>query len=696
MVIADKTLRLPAKDKPKVPLYKDPEALVRGDTYDKRGIFTGNPMPDTGHAETTNDVYNPAYRVGPTDVAPQRDVGGGIMDRLGQAYRSLNMPEEDKNGGDGSFADRVRRALSYEQGGAIPDDSNPPEDMGEGTENTDSMDLIKKVLNFGYERNGLTGNTQTAAMPAVPAGPGGDQPNPNPFPTKTPSIPFGKRYQDGGEADNEDASVIVPVPGEENYAPNEDASAIAPIPDTANYATDQQTTPIGPDFARYMSESGANAPQNPYEAHTLSMPKYIMRYLSRADAADPRQVQQLEQKVDPSGTKDPNQRTVDAVTQAAKQGGLETGYAVAQSYAQRYEASRAFAAAALSGSQGKPGDITAAAQAANKAFTNLPNGMNATFTPSENGVTVTVTKGKKTSTYDLSAGQFNQLLRGTPGQFDHIMAMQVPQTLQLLTQTATKDSGGGTSADTAGVVSSPTGQPVTNVGIYNTQNNPTAKPQLGYINSQTEQQPDHSQDIVYGKGDWAVTKQDYDRLTALSTKLFPWVSQQPQREAWLAKQLDNYAKNTAAMQRAGHDWVMQKAQLDANTRIATTGMKTKSAEKITGQKIASWEKRAAARNVSQESIAKIKAAAASPIARDRNDASIVARFVGLNPPGDINSEVGKLAMRAAQRLNLKDFGVQAPTEVAPSSPQRPAPGTIRSFYGHQYKAGPNGWERIPD
>ena len=37
----------------------------------------------------------------------------------------------------------------------------------------------------------LKGGTQTAMMPSRPAGPGGE-PNQNPFPTKTPAIPFGK------------------------------------------------------------------------------------------------------------------------------------------------------------------------------------------------------------------------------------------------------------------------------------------------------------------------------------------------------------------------------------------------------------------------------------------------------------------------------------------------------------------------
>ena len=53
---------------------------------------------------------------------------------------------------------------------------------------------------IGAAKNDAHANADTgsflkmaAVIPTKPAGPGGDQPNPNPFPIKTPEIPFGKR-----------------------------------------------------------------------------------------------------------------------------------------------------------------------------------------------------------------------------------------------------------------------------------------------------------------------------------------------------------------------------------------------------------------------------------------------------------------------------------------------------------------------
>jgi hypothetical protein len=43
---------------------------------------------------------------------------------------------------------------------------------------------------------------QASNIPTVPAGPGGDQPNPNPFPTKTPAVPFGQKQ--GAIPDDQD------------------------------------------------------------------------------------------------------------------------------------------------------------------------------------------------------------------------------------------------------------------------------------------------------------------------------------------------------------------------------------------------------------------------------------------------------------------------------------------------------------
>ena len=89
---------------------------------------------------------------------------------------------------------------------AIPDDPDDPSDMqdtsptdtdtsGGNSENQQLMAAIQKTLQYGQQKNGLPpGLVQQAFGGASkPAGAGGDQPNTNPFGTKTPSPAFGKK-----------------------------------------------------------------------------------------------------------------------------------------------------------------------------------------------------------------------------------------------------------------------------------------------------------------------------------------------------------------------------------------------------------------------------------------------------------------------------------------------------------------------
>ena len=69
---------------------------------------------------------------------------------------------------------------------------------------------VKATVNKLGKGKKDTSHADGGVIPARPAGPGGDQPDDNPFPTKTPPIPFGKRilvpgYDDGGSAAAADA-----------------------------------------------------------------------------------------------------------------------------------------------------------------------------------------------------------------------------------------------------------------------------------------------------------------------------------------------------------------------------------------------------------------------------------------------------------------------------------------------------------
>jgi hypothetical protein len=98
-------------------------------------------------------------------------------------------------------------------GGAIPDDPNDTSDVdptttGDTGQAGDPRQAVMQALTTSRQMNGLndavfgdlsnaihqsSGGQQQAYMPSRPAGPGGDTPTQNPFPTRTPAIPFGTK-----------------------------------------------------------------------------------------------------------------------------------------------------------------------------------------------------------------------------------------------------------------------------------------------------------------------------------------------------------------------------------------------------------------------------------------------------------------------------------------------------------------------
>jgi hypothetical protein len=96
---------------------------------------------------------------------------------------------------------------------AIPIDPDQGQE-GQAGDPTAAIQGVKAALTATRQQFGLSDNAFQMAsqqlagnMPAKPAGPGGDQPPLNPFPTKTPATPFGtKTSQNDNDADdNEEA-----------------------------------------------------------------------------------------------------------------------------------------------------------------------------------------------------------------------------------------------------------------------------------------------------------------------------------------------------------------------------------------------------------------------------------------------------------------------------------------------------------
>lgn len=238
--------------------------------------------------------------------------------------------------------------------------------------------------------------------------------------------------------------------------------------------------------------------------------KKIIGYLMGAGAAPPTALQTAGQTVDPHGQMSESDRNLVAIHKAVDEGDLQTGWALVQANRQQYNAKQAFAKAALNGIQGKPADPAAAAQAATQAAANLPDGNNVVFQPSQGGFTATVTiPGTRTpQQIQLSAGQFDQWLDiGKEGQFDKVL-----------------EHGG-------------------------------AAPVLTAI---AKQQP-----AADGEKE-APDKANYgEELEERSRRVFPWISQESQRQQWMGQQEQSEAERQNKVDVA-------KTRADALEQVAGT------------------------------------------------------------------------------------------------------------------------------
>ncbi len=119
----------------------------------------------------------------------------------------------------------------------------------------------------------------------------------------------------------------------------------------------------------------------------------------------------------------------DAVlSETARQNGVEAAWKACQQCRQNYDTLRAAAATKLA-----HGDVVAAANTAmNGFFSNMFDGMNIRFTWIGNFVTAEVMKpGSKVPSQrtDLTLSQFNELLVGSEGQYDNMLENSIPVVL---------------------------------------------------------------------------------------------------------------------------------------------------------------------------------------------------------------------------------------------------------------------------
>ena len=123
-----------------------------------------------GYAEG-GPVEDPVTALGAADAPSSPNDANQQQDQQQAA------PPPDPSGGNYSSQDQNQQANPA---------STHPVDIN------DSLGVIQDAY-ASLKSSMLGGGSQQAGnIPTVPAGPGGDSPSTNPFPTKTPAIPFGK------------------------------------------------------------------------------------------------------------------------------------------------------------------------------------------------------------------------------------------------------------------------------------------------------------------------------------------------------------------------------------------------------------------------------------------------------------------------------------------------------------------------
>ena len=302
--------------------------------------------------------------------------------------------------------------------GAIPEGAA---DDDQTASLSDALQTVDDVMQFGYQQHGLSGGDQQAAIPTQPAGPGGDQPNPNPFPIKNPAIPFGKRADAGDDSDSQALASGGPVSGQ--LPPVQDDHALqmnqlftsaaqraqqsvknkntgtgyadggaiedgGAIPDPSQGGPDQEQQPS------LMSRVGSTIQNLPQPMPGGAQGEQAIRggisrivgLVQGMGAMPPQQAQQLEAQ---SGEKDPNVAKIKTAAALAQQGGPSAAWSYLQSLRKQFDVART-AAAVKAGM----GALPQSTQAANIAMQNVLDGTSTTFTPDANGNGVTMTVNK--------------------------------------------------------------------------------------------------------------------------------------------------------------------------------------------------------------------------------------------------------------------------------------------------------------
>jgi hypothetical protein len=131
----------------------------------------------------------------------------------------------------------------------------------------------------------------------------------------------------------------------------------------------------------------------------------------------------------------PGNQNLMAIDAAVQKGDMKGAQALTQANRLAWGSQQGFALAAMNGTQGKPPDISAAIDAANKAEQHVLDGSNVKFAHAASGqITATVTRatGGQPQVISLTPDQFKQFLNIGDNHWDKLMNRTVPATLQMI------------------------------------------------------------------------------------------------------------------------------------------------------------------------------------------------------------------------------------------------------------------------
>lgn len=413
--------------------------------------------------------------------------------------------------------------MSFEDGGTVPEDDGDSDDNGELTfagadQHTDSvnqaLEMVNSALMYGRQKAGLN-----------------DQ----------------QSFADGGPVQD---------PADDSLAPG-------------GTATDDQSA--GDDFPfSDQEDQGQDQTQQAQPAQQQSIPQQLMQYVMGTDAAPPQLVQAAEQKVDPNGEMDEDMRRLATISTVGSIAGPEAAWPVIQHYRKSYDTYKAYASAALNGSDDKPADLDEAIHAANQAFPNVVDGTKVSFTRDVNdNVVATVTnvgQDKPFFKQSLTVPQFYELMRGNSGQYDNVIekgaanaikeaasgeGRQVTQNVPIPQARPTGANPQAPATTSPGAQMAPSGDNAPASPGGDTQAAaatppqgafapPTAQPQG--LPSQIYTPPNARPSQPQGErpfNNYDAEAQalgiDNPRMVEMSHKMFPYVSQEKQRLQWLAE-----------------------------------------------------------------------------------------------------------------------------------------------------------------